>query len=290
MSKLWLQTVALTTVFSVGVPGVVLLGQYLAPAVPIEVGNIPFPTVGPAAVAVSLIAIVGADGRVSDTQLVDAVGSTLSGRRQAATLVGYEENSISAAKHWKFSPAIDASTMKPTQSVASITFVYDRILGYGQGPNLGPEVLPTLNTAVTKTAQYVPPLPRSVYRGQYPWNSVGIGAVVLLLDIEADGSVVGVKLLRSIPSLDEPSMKAAKKWTFLPARYMGKSIRSTTTAALIYLSLLVGNRGKPTGTLEAEFTPNASDGNPQGSFLQQSQAAAFFNFYKCCLALSRAAK
>ena len=278
MSKLWLQTVALTTVFWVGVPAVVLLGQYFAPAVPIEVGNIPFPTVGPAAVAVSLIAIVGADGRVSDTELVDAVGSTLSGRRQAATLVGYEENSISAAKHWKFSPAIDASTMKPTQSVASITFVYDRILGYGQGPNLGSEVLPTLNTAVTKTAQYVPPLPRSVYRGQYQWNSVGIGAVVLLLDIEADGSVVGVKLLRSIPSLDEPSMKAAKKWTFLPARYMGKSIRSTTTAALIYLPLLVGHHGKPTGTLEAKFTPNASDGNPQGSFLQQSQAAAFFNF------------
>ena len=278
MSILWLQSVALTTVFWVGVPAVVLLGQYFAAAVPIEVGNIPFPTVGPAAVAVSLIAIVGADGRVSDTQLVDAVGSTLSGRRQATTLVGYKENSISAAKHWKFSPAIDASTMKPTQSVASITFVYDRILGYGQGPNLGPEVLPTLNTAVTKIAHYVPPLPRSVYRGQYQWNSVGIGAVVLLLDIEADGTVVGVKLLRSIPSLDEPSMKAAKKWTFLPARYMGKSIRSTTTAALIYLPLLVGHHGKPTGTLEAKFTPNASDGNPQGSFLQQSQAAAFFNF------------
>src|SRR6266516_71118 len=243
MSKLWLQTVALTTVFSVGVPGVVLLGQYFAPAVPIEVGNIPFPTVGPAAVAVSLIAIVGADGRVSDTELVDAVGSTLSGRRQAATLVGYEENSISAAKHWKFSPAIDASTMKPTQSVASITFDYDRIISYGQGPDLGPEVLPTLNTAVPKTlSTYVPPLPRSVYRGQYPSNSVGIVAVVLLLDIEVDGSVVGVKLLKSIPSLDEPSMKAAKKWTFLPARYMGKSIRSTTTAALIYLPLLVGHR------------------------------------------------
>ena len=277
MSKLWLQTVALTAVFWVGVSGVVLPGQYLTPAVPIEVGNVPFPTVGPAVVAVSLIAIVGADGRAFDTELVDSARSTLSGRRQAATLVGYEENSISAAKHWKFSPAIDASTMKPTQSVASITFVYDRILGYGQGPNLGPEVLPTLNTAVTKTAQYVPPLPRSVYRG-HPWNSVGIGAVVLLLDIEADGSVVGVKLLRSIPSLDEPSMKAAKKWTFLPARYMGKSIRSTTTAALIYLPLLVGHHGKPTGTLEAKFTPNASDGNPQGSFLQQSQAAAFFNF------------
>ena len=90
MPKLLLQTVALTIVFLLGVSrAVVLRGHYLAPAVPIEVSDVSFPTVGPAAVAVSLVATVGADGRVSDTELVDSAGSTLSGSRQAGTLVGY---------------------------------------------------------------------------------------------------------------------------------------------------------------------------------------------------------
>ena len=77
----------------------------------------------------------------------------------------------------------------------------------------------------------------------------------MVLEIEADGSVVDIKSIRSIPSLDEPTIKAAKKWTFLPARYMGKSIRSTTTVALVYLPLIGSHDGRPesTGTLQAEF-------------------------------------
>jgi hypothetical protein len=232
MSKSLLQAVSLTLVFSVvAVCAMVSPGHYPAPAVPIEVSDVLFPTAGPTTVAVSLIATVDTDGRVSHTELLDSVGSTLSGDCQAAILVGYEENSISAAKRWKFSPALEVSTLKPTQSVASITFLYDRV-----GAN--PGVLPTLKTVVAKTGEYVPPVPRTLYRGEYPWNSIGIGAVVLVLQIEADGSVADVKPIRSIPSLDQPSIKAVKKWAFVPARYMGKSIRSTTIVALVYLPFM----------------------------------------------------
>ncbi len=87
-----------------------------------KVSDVLFPAVGPVTAVLSPVATVGGDGRVSDTQLVSSGGSTWNG-----TLVGYEENSTGAAKDWKFSPALDVSTLKPTQSVASITFVYHRM-------------------------------------------------------------------------------------------------------------------------------------------------------------------
>ncbi len=122
MSKLWLQPVALALFSVAAVRAAVLPGRYLTPAVPIEVSDVLFPAVGPVTAVLSPVATVGGDGRVSDTQLVSSGGSTWNG-----TLVGYEENSTGAAKDWKFSPAFDVSTLKPTQSVASITFVYHRM-------------------------------------------------------------------------------------------------------------------------------------------------------------------
>ena len=70
---------------------------------------------------------------------------------------------------------------------------------------------------------------------QYPWNSVGVGAVVLVLEVREDGSVAEVKNIRSVPSLDEPSSNAVKNWLFVPARYLGKPVRSTATVAIVYL-------------------------------------------------------
>ena len=229
MPKVLLRALAITVAFLVAAgQGAVPQGRYLSPAVPVDVSDVSFPTSGPVTTAVSLLATVGEDGRVSDRKVVDSAGSEWS-----PTLVGYEEDSISAIKAWKFSPALDVSTLKPVPSVASITFVYSRMFY----PASYPASL-ALKAAVPKSGDYVPPLLVKVYQAEYPALPSGSGAVVLVVQVETDGWVSDVHVIRSVPSLDEPSVKAVKRWTFLPARYLGKSIRSTTTVALVYLPFI----------------------------------------------------
>ena len=55
-------------------------------------------------------------------------------------------------------------------------------------------------------------------RFHHPWNSVASGMVALWVHVEKDAKVEDVKVLKSIPSLDEPSVQAAKRWSFEPAR------------------------------------------------------------------------
>ena len=63
-----------------------------------------------------------------------------------------------------------------------------------------------------------------------------VAPVVLILQVGTEGWVSDVHVITS--SLDEPSVKAAKLWTFLPARNLGKPVQSTTTLALVYLPFI----------------------------------------------------
>jgi len=196
--------------------------------VPVAVTDVPFPTVGPDSVAVSLIATVGVDGRVSEIRPVDIAGSTPNGARYEGTLVGYEQNSLRVLKNWEFAPALDGSSGKPVPAPASVTFLYQRAGWFDD--------LPTLNKDISVAGDFVPPiLTRARPLPEYPWNSIGVGAVILVLEVRENGSVGEVKNIRSVPSLDEPSLQAVRNWTFAPARYLGKPVRSTATVAIDYL-------------------------------------------------------
>jgi len=83
----------------------------------------------------------------------------------------------------------------------------------------------------------MPPLPSTVWRADYPVNSIGIGTVVLKLRIEVSGSISDVEVIKSVPSLDEPSINAVRKWQFQPARHDGKPVGSTTVVAFVFLPL-----------------------------------------------------
>src|SRR5438093_5153221 len=182
MPKVLLRALAITVAFLVAAgQGAVPQGRYLSPAVPVDVSDVSFPTAGPVTTAVSLLATVDADGRVSDTKVMDSAGSEWS-----PTLVGYEEDSISAVKAWRFGPALDVSTLKPTPSVASVTFLYTRMFISPTFPF--DETFPSLKTVVTKSSEYVPPLPLKLQRAEYPWAS-GPGAVVLAVQVDSDGFV-----------------------------------------------------------------------------------------------------
>ncbi len=206
--------------------------EYLSPTV-IDTGNVwfPFPTVGPPVAAVSLLATVESDGHVSETQIIDAIGSTSDGVPYPGTLSDiYIEGPVAAVKQWRFSPATDR-TLKRTRSVASITFVYQRVFQTFS--------MPGMKTVSPRAGEYLPPLARRVSPVGYPLRSfirTVSPRVVLKLRIEADSSVSAVEVVESSPDiLAEPSAAAAMHFYFQPARYEGKPTRSTAFVAFVFL-------------------------------------------------------
>jgi protein TonB len=60
------------------------------------------------------------------------------------------------------------------------------------------------------------------------------GVVILEAVIDADGSVTSVKVLRSIPMLDEAAMKAVRGWRFTPARLNGQAVPVVMTVTVYF--------------------------------------------------------
>lgn len=58
--------------------------------------------------------------------------------------------------------------------------------------------------------------------------------MVVAVDVEENGRVSDAKVIKSVPSLDDPSINAAKKWLFEPAKYKGKVIRSKAWIGFVY--------------------------------------------------------
>jgi TonB family protein len=95
-------------------------------------------------------------------------------------------------------------------------------------------------------ADYTPPVPTATQEALYPINSVAMGTVSLVVVVEEDGRVSQVQVIKSIPSLDEPSIRAAKQWRFDPARIDGKAVRSKASINFVYdRGLTPFNQGGP---------------------------------------------
>ena len=58
------------------------------------------------------------------------------------------------------------------------------------------------------------------------------GVVILEAVIDADGSVTSVKVLRSIPLLDDAAVKAVRGWRFTPARLNGQAVPVVMTVTV----------------------------------------------------------
>ncbi|PYV40030.1 MAG: hypothetical protein DMG06_21495 [Acidobacteria bacterium] len=86
----------------------------------------------------------------------------------------------------------------------------------------------------TASPKYTPAIPLETKEVFYPINSVAMGTVVLLVDVDEDGRVSEVKVLKSVVSLDEPSIRSAKQWKFEPAQIDGHRVRSKSTICFVY--------------------------------------------------------
>jgi TonB family protein len=81
---------------------------------------------------------------------------------------------------------------------------------------------------------YAPPTPTLFKEAVYPVNSVATGTVVVIAVVERDGQVSEARVVKSVASLDEPSVRAAKQWRFEPARLDGRPIRSKASISFVY--------------------------------------------------------
>lgn len=90
-----------------------------------------------------------------------------------------------------------------------------------------------INTTAAEVT-YRPPIPIETKEVVYPLNSVARGTVVVIVVVEQDGQVSKAEVLKSVNSLDEPSVYAAKQWRFEPARLNGRPIRSGASISFVY--------------------------------------------------------
>ncbi len=81
---------------------------------------------------------------------------------------------------------------------------------------------------------YTPPVPIEVTEAVYPVNSVATGTVVVIVVVEQDGQVSEAKVLKSVKSLDEPSVYAARLRRFQPARLDDQPISSKASVSFVY--------------------------------------------------------
>lgn len=62
------------------------------------------------------------------------------------------------------------------------------------------------------------PFPDSIVPPLYPPRAVGDGAVLVEMDVGADGKVARARIVSSSPPFDASALEAARQWTFRPAR------------------------------------------------------------------------
>jgi len=138
----------------------------------------------------------------------------------AAPFVGPSVDSLRA---WEFGP------YTPAGENMSITFLYRSRTVLPDQPyefDLETECCPGPDR---------PPLPTKIVDPGYPVNSVGEGAVVLHLWIDAAGRIEHVMVVRPEPSLTEAAYRAVWNWEFTPAIVNGRAVRSSAAVVVSFL-------------------------------------------------------
>jgi len=82
-----------------------------------------------------------------------------------------------------------------------------------------------------------PPQLLHMRQPQYPKQAFDAkieGKVLLDVDIDATGKVVGARIVKSVPGLDEAALTAVRQWTFRPAMKDGKPVATTVAAPVTF--------------------------------------------------------
>jgi TonB family protein len=138
-------------------------------------------------------------------------------------------------------------------------------------------LVPAFPSQTPAPASFVAPSPLTAKESLFPVDSVASGPVHLVVQIDSDGKVGDVKVVRSIPSLDEPSIRAAKQWKFVPAQMSDQPHASFFSISFnYYLPSLMGEAKMQSFSPETRsgvsYTPPIPVSAPQPRYPDNSVA------------------
>jgi TonB family protein len=190
-------------------------------------------------------AVVGARASVTLRVVVDHLGTVVETRAVAAPIVGsvapgspveepgfragllaLVESAKDAVMQWRYDPPADAPV------------AFNVVIGFsslGDGEVLGQNSLTPLELEPRGDAIRRPATKVKHVSAVYPVaaREAGIaGAVVLEASIGADGRVIDVRVLRSIPELDQAALDAVKQWEYVPYLVNGIPMPFTMTTTI----------------------------------------------------------
>jgi len=164
--------------------------------------------------AVVLSAIVDADGSVRDVEVIS--GEPVFWAPAAA-----------AARTWRFRNDL----RRPV--TVSATFIFRARAIFSNSSPLMPQ-------GVSVRGASSPPLPTAIMDPGYPPQSVAEGCVILQMNIDPVGSLQGLQVVRSVPSLDEVAEKAVRQWRFQPAAADGRAAPGIAVAGICFQRPVTG--------------------------------------------------
>jgi hypothetical protein len=140
---------------------------------------------------------------------------------------------------WTFKPAtLDGKAVDSTIVVSIVFNPKDYQLGGTANPVLGKE----LSVLSPDTSGFLPPKTIASSWAEYPVDSVEQGAVILGVSVSPTGKVILVAPVWRSRSLTDPSIDAAKNWTFRPATFDGKPTAANAVVGYVFRLSNLPNR------------------------------------------------
>ncbi|MGB2666657.1 MAG: energy transducer TonB [Candidatus Acidiferrum sp.] len=192
---------------------------HFVPASLSKAGNIPYPTSSLDAGVVTLSVELDNTGQVTGVGILRDISSVSA---QAAA----------AVRSWMYSPAtLDG---KPVASMLTINIVYSPgFLGADNIPLPPPAQVQPISR---KDPAFLPPQLNTANFAPYPAKAKTQGAVVLDVQLDANGNAANVATLRDVAPLTASAIGALRNWNFSAATYDGKPIPSHMVVAFVFRS------------------------------------------------------
>jgi outer membrane biosynthesis protein TonB len=146
------------------------------------------------------------------------------------------EVALDSVRNWQFIPALLGGKPVKSRTTVAVTF----------NPAAIPAAnvpLPPLFSMAQSCDGALQPQPVDVLAAsfvQYPINSIASGAVVLRLTIDKAGNVKKTLVVRRVPSLTSPAIRALREWRFKAAAFAGKPVDASIALAFVLRPPLPG--------------------------------------------------
>jgi outer membrane biosynthesis protein TonB len=135
-------------------------------------------------------------------------------------------------KNWRFSPAVKDGKFMPGNVRVHIVFNPSEA---GNTDIAGGEEPSAVDSEGTEE-DFQPAQLQSGVFAQYPENTVASGTVLVQLNVDSDGAVQGVRVMKGAGPLAGAVTRTVKSWTFVAASYKATAVMSVVPVAFVFAS------------------------------------------------------